>query len=639
MSKIKMKQIVEAGVDSDDPKVIQYARSLKRMLEWRGYSGPDLDALDGDIETYLHLCAKYDKRSAPLVSDITAAGWKAATYRQYQSDGRRMIEHFTGALPARQERRSRDDDWSVLMERAKKLSKAGFIDESRLRSLAKIIDLCRMAEITPRDLTMERLTLLRNMAKTNGVSWGKIVRGAKLLDDLHDYPTLRDVLPENTMGVVNVNWRAKNEFADHLEQDIQSWLASATSSLPKNLVTPEAHKMFRTEHSAGSKGVFAAAIRSYVQILSVHRNLEKSNGLAELFDPASIETVVMTWIRCNQAELPGALSPRSIYRYADCLRLSLQRNDHAEGANKIAELCDLPLLVHGKAANMFMSVETENWCRAMLADPDKVQAFETQHFLYAKRAKAALDDAAKEDFDLVALSNDPALMKKLSARKRGRAKKLLRCARMFGVCAAYSAIALEGAPFRRINMLGLMRSGRRQTFFDHAGGAEPYYEIIMPNELLKNGDALSRRGEALPPIPMPAAEPGDFAVSILDFYIAKIRKLFPGATDSHALFPALDPKHPHLVTSTFDDWLLECSSDIGLPMTSHNFRHGVCSIDINRDPNCLEQLAVLLGDQPETLRRYYAFLDKEKTLRRMQQDRAARRALHLHGRTLAREAA
>ena len=88
---------------------------------------------------------------------------------------------------------------------------------------------------------------------------------------------------------------------------------------------------------------------------------------------------------------------------------------------------------------------------------------------------------------------------------------------------------------------------------------------------------------------------------------------------------------------TFDAWLLECSTEIGFPLTAHNFRHGVCSIQINDDPNCIEELAILLCDQPETIRKYYAFLDRESSLRKMQAKRSERRAQHGPTRKLAAE--
>jgi len=391
---------------------------------------------------------------------------------------------------------------------------------------------------------------------------------------------------------------------------------AATTVLPTDVVTPEAHAMLTTEHSDGSRGVYAAAIRSYLTILGRSRDLTSVNGLANVFGRDALETVIVQWIADHKTGRPGALSPRTMFRYADVIRLTLLRMGEGESASALGILCKkFPILQEGKAANEFMSAETEAWCRNLLADEDRMRIFETQHVLYVITAKEALDAAEAEGLDLVELS-DPEKMKRLPDKNRRRAKALLRRARKFGTCAAAAAIELEGAPFRRANLLGLMRSGPLQTFFDDADAKVPHFRILIPNELLKNGDALTRRGEAMAPVHIAKMSAGDYGPGILRFFLDRIRPLFPGAASSHALFAAIEPRHDHLVEKTFDTWLVDCSCKIGMPMTAHNYRHGVASIQINEDPNCLEELAILLCDKPETLRKYYAFLDREKTLRK-----------------------
>lgn len=421
----------------------------------------------------------------------------------------------------------------------------------------------------------------------------------------------------------------------HLLDEAAGWVKTATTVLPAGVETPEAHAMMTTEQSEGSKGVYAAALRSYLSILGQKRELSGVNGLVSLFDRAAVETVIVRWISDHQQARPGALSPRTIYRYADTIRVMLERRGQTEAATVIGTLCkDMPVLREGKAAGKFMSVETETWCRDLLGDAHHTRIFETQHMLCAAIANDVLQAAKTEKFDLVALS-DPAQMKRLPPKKRSRAKALLRRARMFGVCAAAAAIALEGAPLRKANLLGLMRSGTKQTFFDLLHSETPHFRILIPNELLKNGKSLTEKGKSMAPVHIEKLASADYGIPILRFFIKHIRPLFPGAEHTHALFPAIHPAHPHLCVKTFDGWLLDCSTEIGLPMTPHNFRHGVCTIQINEDPNCIEELAILLCDEADTLRRYYAFLDREKSLRKMQVKRSERRAQHGPHRQLA----
>ncbi|UWQ48971.1 hypothetical protein K3720_13715 [Leisingera caerulea] len=271
-----------------------------------------------------------------------------------------------------------------------------------------------------------------------------------------------------------------------------------------------------------------------------------------------------------------------------------------------------------------MSAETEAWCRDLISDPAKMSAFETQHVTYYKIAQDALSEAEAEGLDLLSLS-EPENMAKLGTRDRRIAKRLLKRARVYGVCAAYAAIALEGAPFRKSNILGLTLGGVRQTLFDKRGLGEGF-EVLIPNELLKNGKSLTERGASIPPVAICGSEPGQYAEKIISFYLKEIRPLFPRVGQTHFLFPSLTAQGKSMVHRTFDNWLLEASNSLGIPMTSHNFRHGYCSIEIKHDPNCIEDLAHVLGDRPDTVRRYYAFVDRVSTLRRHQAQRSKRRA-------------
>jgi integrase len=147
------------------------------------------------------------------------------------------------------------------------------------------------------------------------------------------------------------------------------------------------------------------------------------------------------------------------------------------------------------------------------------------------------------------------------------------------------------------------------------------------------------RGQTLPPIVMRRNGPNDLALPILRFYIDRIRPLFPRHKSTSALFPSLDCAGTHLCNKTFGNWLLECSTEIGLPLTSHNFRHGRCTIEINDDPACIDRLAAYLGDKPGTIRKYYAFLNVEAIVDRLQSHVASRRAAYCAGRSLAAELA
>jgi hypothetical protein len=367
-------------------------------------------------------------------------------------------------------------------------------------------------------------------------------------------------------------------------------------------------------------------MRTYITAAGVHRDLGKVNGLAPLFDSELIEKIFVDLEKkCGS---PGGLAPRSFYAYAEKLKLCLLRRNMTPEAKTIETLISsLPKLIEGRNASDAMSKSTEIWCRNLLESPVNLELFETQHLLYARHAMAALEHARIEGLDLEAFARSPDTQP-LSKEQRRLASRFLRRARMFGSCAAFAAIEVDGAPFRKSNMLDdLLMSGHPQTFFDHRHSpTSPRIEIHIPNELLKNGDAMTKRRQFMPKFTFYKHGHGADAYRVLSFFLDSIRPLFCGADHSSLVFPAIEPKSHSLVTQTFDGWLAECSTEIGLPLTAHNYRHGICSIEVFYDPNCFPQLETVTGDSESTLRRYYAFIDSDRRIREFQARRYERRA-------------
>ena len=633
-NEMTMLDVVEAGETHQSTSFQQYAKQLLNVMKWRGYDRPDLSVLTADVKTWLSFAPKYDSRNATLLRDLP---WKKGTYQQYQKGGRLLIEHVTGAFAERAARKATcDDSWATLAERAEALATAGLLSSQRLAGLARITDVARAAGIQSTSMTNERVVDLK--ARTNSAKeWDGVKRGAILLDDLRAYPTLLPLLPDRPIGHIETRWRRPFERPESIRPDLDRWLEEATTIYPEDVESEVLRRAMAQPLSEGASGIYAAALGNYLDVLATKRDLTGAR-LADLFGDEDLIAVHFAWI--EKSSRPGGLTPGSMYQYFNAIRLALKRNGEVDAAKRIQTMLKAqPILKQGKEAKECMSPDNEKWCRGLLADEKKIEIFETQHILYAQLAKATLDEAAAEGLDLVALTGNPEAMRRLSARKRGRAKKLIVRARRLGTCAAYAAIALEGAPLREDNMIALSRSGAKQTFFDHATGAEPHYRIVIPNEMLKNGKSLTARGEQLPPIIIEKRGPDDVAVPILKFYFDRIRPLFPHARSSNRVFPSVKSAGGHLGAGTFSNWLLASSVEIELRQTSHNFRHGLCTIQINDDLGCIEELAVFLGDKPKTVRKYYVFLMRDKVLNKMQTTIAERRAQHRAGRGLARKLA
>ena len=350
--------------------------------------------------------------------------------------------------------------------------------------------------------------------------------GAEALDKLRSVETLLHHLPAQPLALASMELRGVNDVPEALIAEVTEWVRVATTTVPADVNTPDGQAVLAKRHSKGAIGVFAASMNAYLSTLGQRKTITTLNTIRGLFSGDDIEHVLVDWIAAHKQGKPSALSPRTIYRYADCLKLALSRNGLPEPAAKLATCCTTyPILIEGRKANEFMAAETEAWCRELIADPKKIAIFETQHVAYMRIAKEALAAAEVAGFDLVELAV-PEKMNALPSKQRSTAKALLRQARVFGVCAAYAAIALEGAPFRKTNILGLTRKGARQTFFDNRKRQEGF-TIMIPNEDLKNGEALTRRNQSIPPIQICGDAPGLYGEEVLTFYLEKIRPLFP----------------------------------------------------------------------------------------------------------------
>lgn len=624
MSEPIIQDVIEACLNSESSTMRQYGKHLEHICDMVARQRRhDLRHDEACLQTYRYWVPKFDPRSAPTLERIAREGWSAKTYKQYAEDGRRGIEHATGTLRARQERRARQDGWHALLSDAQKLADAGLVRPSRMKLLRRLADICRERDLDLPDLSRD--TLMGWHGHLPRQHWTQVVNGTEALDRLRSVDTLVHHLPDRPLALAALELRAMTDVPEALVAEVTEWVRSATTTLPPGVNTPDGQAVLATRHSKGAIGVFTAAINAYLTTLGQRKTITSLNTIRGLFSDEDIEHVLVDWIAAHKAGKPSALSPRSIYRYADCLKLALCRNGLPEPATKIATCCTTyPTLIEGRKANEFMAAETEAWCRELIGDPQKIAIFETQHVAYLRIAQDALAGAEAAGFDLADLAM-PKKMKALPRKQRSAAKALLRRARVFGVCAAYAAIALEGAPFRKTNILGMARQGARQTFFDNRKRQEGF-TIMIPNEDLKNGEALTRRNQSIPPIQICGDAPGLHGEAILAFYLDKIRPLFPQSTKSEYLFPSVEADGLKMVDKTFDNWLLKASETIGLPLTSHNFRHGYCSIEIKEDPNCIEDLAIVLGDLAGTIAKYYAFVDKLATLRRHQDQRSKRRS-------------
>lgn len=620
-----MLDVIRFGKAQENATIQQYATHLERMFRKRGYKDRHLDTLEGSLEVYFQVAPKYRKGNSDLNARILDWGITPTTYKQYQSDGRRMVETVTGELQKRLARRERQDGFARLQAIVPDLVSAGLLKASQARNLPRLIDLARARGLDMSAMTRDRVISLREDCLSSD-EWTRVKQGAAFLDYLRQFPTCLQLLPADEIGSLTGVLRIDTALPSFLDAEAQTWVRDATVVYHQEMLTEEARCATAKEYSESCKAVYIASLRTYMRAVQNDCNLTAVNGLTALFRPDLIEKTLTRL--CKKSGTSDGLAPRTLFSYALILKRTLAAQGLAEEASKVEQLMKaLPVLIQGQSASKMMSPKVESWCRNLLNDPVAMELFESQHFSYAERALSALELADLEGIDLLAYSRSPDTQP-ISLDRSRLAAELLRQARMYGVCAAFAAIELEGAPFRKSNVISDLRlSGHPQTFFDHRDDkTRPRLEIHIPNELLKNGDAMTRRNQHLPRFVFDKDGLGAEGYRILSFYLACIRPLFGGAALSDHIFPALEPEARPLVISTFDGWLMECSMQIGLPLLPHNFRHGVCTIEIFHDPTCYPELETQTGDTEVTLRQHYAFIDRERQTRTLQQKRYERRA-------------
>lgn len=596
----------------------QDIRKAKAAFAIHGLEGPDFDSFPADLKAYEKAVPKLRGSMPALQALIEAAGISDASYKQHQRAGRRLIDAITGANHAKLERKGREDEWADLLNQVTLLVKAGFARPFHRLSLTSLADTCRAAEIPPRDLTADHVQGW--LSNTHSAKRKTLRNGLKALDDLRDVDRLRPLLPPRPVTPTAKPASRIGTLPRPLQEAVNTWVDVAA----REQIESEDHQHLAEALSRPTRGVYSAATTLYIQtLLQLDRGFADETRLNRLFTKENIDVVLSSW-RSNTAQ-----SERTQAEYAKNIGSMLARNGLPEMGSYVIGLTKiLTHLKKGRSAGRVMCPKVKRWCETILRDPKKTALFQIQHLEYYRRALEALAAAKSAGFDLLLLSK-PEVLEGLPDKNRAQVKAMLRSVRMFGLLAAYAAIALEGAPYRRANMLSMRHSGPNKTMFLHLNKRTPHVVIKFPNEELKNGVYLSERGEELEPITIEGRGTGDHAIEIIKFYLKEIRPLFPEAHKTHAFFPPLE-RAANLTSSfvegTFYIWLAEASAKIGLPMNSHNYRHGFCSIDINEGRRSIEDLAKLLGDTVAVVQRNYAWINAKKSVLNVQKDAAKRRS-------------
>ncbi|MCV2446902.1 hypothetical protein [Paracoccus sp. DMF] len=242
-------------------------------------------------------------------------------------------------------------------------------------------------------------------------------------------------------------------------------------------------------------------------------------------------------------------------------------------------------LKQGREEQKTMPRATRELCAALLRDRRKEMIFRSMHLRFRERAERLI--AGKEQ--VTGFTEEQAVQ--------------------FGTLAAYSAIALWGLPLRIENMRSLRHLGPRPNLV-LPQRARQKARIQIPKEVVKNRIDINAH----------LAEGPTRGLEVVEWYLEHIRPRLPWADRSEYLFPGYAGQR--ISDKSLRNWLQSHSRDLGIPMSPHNFRHGLASLWLRSRPGDYSGAARLLCNSPATVRAHYAWIDHDAEMVNVQTELA-----------------
>ena len=527
-----------------------------------------------------------------------------SAYHRWRQKVRCQITHATGEVAAELERTHRQDGWTELLNAVTTLCKdGGIIHDAERGAVHAVADKCRKIAVMPSELTASVLDSVIDDAASSNVR-KSVVKAFRVLARYQYIQSVGMHLPES----FSVDVASRRSRMD-LPEGVDAWIGELCKTAALGKVQYESVTgQVQGARSPVTLSTYISAMRNYVWSASSARSgafdLESSRPWSDLFSRTVFREVVAHWIDVSDA--PGALTAKSAYSYVGTIMAVCSRNGFDVTAMK--EVRDNePFLQEGKSDGKTMPRQTVAYCRAIITDRKVKKKFLWQHVEYKKIA---------ED---------------LMATDKVLAGDTLTSVRRFGTCAAFAAIELAGAPIREGNALDLRHRGVAPNMIVPTKRSKEFI-IRLDAKTLKG---KKKRQEEVPPIKIsPERLEG---AQTLDWYLETIRPLFPfanpiwclssenepldhvrfgvakgGIRQTESMFFFVSPKsEKHLQKSTFYNWMTECSDQIGLRTTAHNFRHGLATILLAKSFSNLPKVASFLMNKEATVLAHYAWLDAE----------------------------
>ena len=480
-----------------------------------------------------------------------------------------------------------EDDWTRLVAALKPYTQdhpvRWRIAPQKLIAVEQFAKTCRSHGRGPRDVDCAFMSDLETLYGGN-----KRVnhRGAAArLDEWRDIPEALPFLPAQPIGFSKVDHVKPIELPESFMNEIEPLIRSATEKDWDPIAQEYTTKHSKHARLAGSG--FRTYLRTAVSIGALPA--DASSCLQVFLDPDCVRRVMLSLIeRTKQEKGQQALAPRSLRKYVKIIVQVLSHAGHEPGALTQALTANRVLKV-GATADRKMTPKNRAFCESLLARKDLKVKF-LSSYLHLRRAAETIVDRAKAEG------------RGLTPQERSRAGIL-------GMCAAFAAIEIAGAPLRVSNVREAKIYGDDAWIRVPEKGQGPI-AVHIPAAFTK-----AKTEEIRFTIRHNRYKGHD---TIL-WFVRCIRPLIPGAAGNPYLFPS--PRKPGAPVS--DGWFRDefksaARAVVGLPMCPHQFRHGQASLLLHKHPGDVVVIAKRTGHTVEALLRFYAFIDAIKAMERGQ---------------------
>lgn len=527
------------------------------------------------------------KRRFPLAGFHPSRFKSEKAYQAWRRKVVAAIKGHLGIIAAERARRVFDDGWATLLAAAMDLV-AGSTDwhERQLIPLRILAAEARREGFEPQDLNSARFAAMAGRLLAGRRR--SFVRAARTLERLREQSREIDaLLPSGPAGDLIAPVKAAPP--PRLIAEALVWVEDYCRGEHDDVLD-----VWVNARAPATSEIHVAALRRYLATAQRIGALTETDSLGTALRGEVFNRVVRAWILAENGEAP--LTPSSMAHYVGCLKriaihngLDVTVMERSMSTNR--QLRD------GRAQQQRMSPEAMRFCAWLLSTPHAALLFRSLHVRFFNLCR-----------------------EHLAHEKAGRSRTCDAAAIVqLGVLAAIAAVAVWGAPLRIGNMRRLRLFGEKPSII-MPGGRNRDVLIDIPAAETKRRKRIQ---QSIVARDSPARD--NRAVEILEWYIREIRPRLPSAKDSPYLFPGFADGKP-IGGGTIRKWLRTHGRGVGIVMTPHKFRHGVATLYLRAHPDGYEQIARLLDDTPEVVKRYYAWIDDAQALADVQ-----RRMLQLGG--------